>query len=45
MIMSEYDYEIVYRPGKIDGNADALSRMMAEPLIELDQEDGDIRQR
>lgn len=36
--LSEYDYEIVYKPGKINSNADALSRPFANINIALEND-------
>jgi transposase InsO family protein len=36
--LAEYDKEIAYRPGKQNGNADALSRMLQEETIEPENE-------
>ena len=35
LLLAEYDFEIVYRPGKSNGNADALSRIRPVRLIQI----------
>jgi hypothetical protein len=36
--LEEYDYEIIHKPGKINKNADALSRIKIHPINQIENE-------